>query len=174
MLSLRHNTKKPVLYVLTLTVLLFSLNVVAAGSFGRFFTTPKQRKQIEELRAAGPAVTVNITEAELTVDEGTKQAEKEAEVLMVKGLVYRNSGKNTAWVNESNTYEGDISSQYITIRETGVEKNAVVIDLHGNNTGIKLRVGEKYNPDTRGILDITDYIKEVFDKAKGTQKQVDE
>ena len=174
MQNIPHYTKKSAIYIVAAVALLFSVEAAATGSFGRFFTTPKERRQIDDLRAVGPEVKINITEEELRVDEGAEKAKEESEALTVKGLVYRSSGKNTAWVNESNTYEGDLSSQYITIREAGVEKNAVVIDLQGNKTDIKLRVGQKYNPETRSILDIADESKELLrDLVDAVKKPLD-
>jgi hypothetical protein len=126
-------------------------------SFGRFFTTAKQRSHLDELRRAKPEVIKEFAVEELVLEES---AEIEAEVvpmdaLTVKGVVYRSDRKNTAWLNDSNTNAGDLGLGPVKIDEKGIKSNRVDIEISDNETKIILKVGETYDPHSSNITDIT-------------------
>lgn len=132
--------------------------VHAAEEFGRFFTTPRQRQQLDELRKARSGnMVIDISDEEVNLDEEAKVEEEVSGGILVKGLVHRSDGKNTAWINESNSYEGDLSSQFTGVVEKGISNDRVEVEMkdeEGKN--LSLKVGEFYNPVTRDVKDITD------------------
>ena len=142
------------LIVILVVFIIFGQNSVNAEEFGRFFTAPKQRQQLDELRRAEPDVVVEIRDEEINLQEEETVEKIQLNTISVKGLVYRNDGKNTAWVNESNSYEGDLSSQYTKVLENKIEQDKISVELPDNKTDIILKVGNSYEPSTGRVLDI--------------------
>ena len=132
-----------------LAAVLFESSVNAAQpeeeDFGRFFTTPKQRERLDEIRNATSDVVVNINENELQVDEDVKQVEQQHNELTLKGVVSRSDGKNTAWINDSNSYEGDVASGVTRVEEHEIKPGGVEMELPGDKKRIHLKVGEAYD-----------------------------
>ena len=121
---------------------------VIADELGRLFTTPEERIQIQKLRNKKPEPKVVETEK---IEEILATETKEPEVIkrdsiIVKGLVHRDDGKNTAWINESNTFEGDLESQYIDVKTNNIGKDNVKIIMPDDSTIVELKVGESYEP----------------------------
>lgn len=138
-------------------VLLLCHNFVYAQDFGRLFTTPRQRQQLDELRKARAGdIVIDIKDEEMDIDEETTIEENNTGDIVIKGLVHRSDGKNTAWINESNSYEGDLSSQYTGIIENRISRDRVEVEMTGEDgKNLSLKVGQSYNPFTRDIRDIT-------------------
>ncbi len=128
------------------------INEAAADDFGRFFTTPMQRQYLDQLKSRGAPIVVNIDE-ELSPKEITSEATEETDAVTVKGLVYRKGGKSAAWLNESNTFEGDIASGYTDVDEGGISPSGIQLTI-GNRNNINLKVGQKFEPVTEEIRDI--------------------
>ena len=76
------------------------------------------------------------------------------DTITVKGLVYRKNGKNTAWVNDSNSYEGGRASQTINVKEENIYRDRVVVELPDYKANIILKVGQTFYPTTGNIDDI--------------------
>ena len=127
--------------------------VLAADDLGRLFTTPEQRSTLEKLRHQKPVQEITIPEIVL---EGPEIEEEKPEIggITVKGLVYRENGKSTAWVNSGNTYEGNLSNQYIQVDAKGINPDEVEIEIPLNETRVRLKSGETYNPESDEVKDI--------------------
>ena len=122
--------------------------------FGRFFTTPKQRERLDELRSSASNVVVNVNEDELRIDEDVKKTEQQHNELTLKGLVYRSDGKNAAWINDSNSYEGDVASGVTSVKEHEISSSGVEMELPGDKKKIRLKVGEAYDSSGGKTSDI--------------------
>ena len=128
----------------------------AQNEFGRFYTTPRQRLQLDELKNQRPQeeIVVNIDAQDF--DEPV--AEEEAVTLMnsiiVNGLVYRSDGKNTAWVNSNSTIAGSIENQYTRVNEKDIHTNAVQITLPDKHSSIELKVGQQYDVLSQQVYDV--------------------
>lgn len=121
--------------------------------FGRLFTTPKERERLDEIRnSAGTAV--HVKETELNVKETAQKAEPKHEDITVKGVVYRSDGKNTAWLNDTNSNEGDVASEYLKVDEHNVGPEGVKLVLPGKKKPVHLKVGESYDTGTDQTNDI--------------------
>ena len=72
--------------------------------------------------------------------------------ITVNGLVYRKSGKSTAWINSANTYEGNFGNQYIQIDAQNIKPEDVEILIPINETKVKLKTGQTYDPETDQII----------------------
>lgn len=133
-------------------LLLVSLVVfqpVNADSLGRLYTTPGERIALDKARNAKPEPekpkVVEIAEIEVLVEPEIEDTNI-GHAISVRGLVKRSDGKNSAWLNESNTFEGDLESQYIKVDNNEITQEHVEITMPDNKTKIKLRVGDSYDP----------------------------
>ena len=118
-----------------------------ADTLGRLFTSISERKQLEKIRHIKDDETKKVE-----VVEVPEPIVKEKEVVVrneinLRGLVYRSDGKNTAWINESNTFEGDLESQYIQIPNNKIKSDQVTIIMPDDSTNVDLRVGEAFTPE---------------------------
>jgi hypothetical protein len=144
-------------------VLLFLLLAMAApghadAKFGRFFTTPAQRHELDQLRMKQDQKKVADRLPKNEPAKRVKPVEKAPpnEAVVLKGVVYRKGGKSTAWVNDGNSYEADMDSQYTGVNVDKIRPDQVTIDYAGTGARIKLRVGQSYLPATNTIRDVID------------------
>ena len=145
--SVARNLALPILF------LAFTPITFAADDLGRLFTTPQQRNTLEKLRHQEPVVEIKVPE--ITFEEPAVEAEENKPVIggiTVNGLVYRKSGKSTAWINSANTYEGNFGNQYIQIDAQNIKPEDVEILIPINETKIKLKTGETYDPEADQII----------------------
>jgi len=148
------------LYLWLVSLLLpnfFIIQNVHADELGRLFTTKAERKMLDELRYAQPKETepIEIVIEDIIEDEPEEYVPVLGEVT-VNGLVYRKGGKSTAWINNANTFEGNLSNQYIQINADDIEPDSVQIQMSESVTDITLKVGETYDTETEKIIDLTD------------------
>ena len=136
---------------LLLLTLSFSPTAEAVEKFGRFFTNPAQRQRLDELRKVEPEQRIQVEEVLLIEETDEPEEVVEVDTLTVRGLVYRGEGKSTAWINESNTFEGGLSSQYINVGD--IESNKVEIKIPSAEREVKLNVGESFDPVTGSYND---------------------
>lgn len=129
---------------------------VDALDFGRLFTTPAQRESLDELRRTQPDVVIEVSNDELEVDQGPSEQVVRRDQLRVKGLVYRSDGKNSVWINESNSYEGDLASDYTSVEGNRIYKDRVELRLPGENRPLSLKVGQSFDPESKQVSDVTD------------------
>lgn len=133
---------------------------VQADPIGRLFTTPKERRMLEQARHAEPGKEEVVVEAipdvlEEIIEEVEEVEERPViEGITVKGLVYRKNGKNMAWVNDSNTYEGDLASQHIRVDPDQIDEDMVEVTIPEYTRKIDLKVGQTYDPGVERIVDL--------------------
>ena len=154
-----QTNRRPGHLVQTSLILLLGLQsglpVHGAENFGRLFTSPAQRTRLDTLRQTGPEIVVEISDAELGVSDTVQEQAAPRNAITLKGVVYRGGGASTAWVNDSNTYEGNIAAQDIQVPETRIGKDHVEMNITGNQSVIRLRVGETYDPAQAAIINET-------------------
>ena len=127
----------------------------SAEDFGRLFTTPNQRQQLDELRKTQTDFNIEVQDDELNIEQSPVVEAAATGELRLKGLVYRTDGKNTAWINDSNSYEGDLATQYLRISEEGVAADQVIIEMGGEaGEKLPLRVGQSFNPNDKTVRDL--------------------
>ena len=128
----------------------------AADPLGRLFTTPQQRIQLDELRQALPQGDETAAVQPLREEPGNA-AEPEIPAggsITIKGLVTRKGGRSAAWVNGSNTFEGDVASQYLHIESKDIHPRGVDIVVPDLEAPVRVKVGETYEPVTNQIVDL--------------------
>lgn len=128
----------------------------AAEPLGRLFTSPLQRKQLDELRAAIPQGEEIAVPQFLSADtdESGEAEPAPGSGITVKGLVKREDGQGMAWINDSNTYEGDLASQYLKIESKDIQSGGVRIGVPDQDEAINVKVGETYDPATGQVSDL--------------------
>ncbi|MFT5395861.1 MAG: hypothetical protein ACI85N_001049 [Gammaproteobacteria bacterium] len=141
-------------------LLLASLTImqpVNADSLGRLFTTPGERITLDKVRNAKPKPE-KLKRVEVPKIEELIEPEVEVEdpnighAITLRGIVQRSDGKNAAWLNKGNTFEGDLESQYIKVDNNDITEDHVEITMPDNKTKIKLKVGDNYDPqDDEGL-----------------------
>ena len=129
----------------------------ASDEFGRLFTTPEERNNLQVLRYAAPEVEeVNIIIEE--IDDVVEEDEpRDIEGITLNGLVYRKGSKSTVWLNGSNSYEGSLSSEYFRINTSDINDKKVSVTVPEVDLKFDLKVGETYEPNDESLLDIVDH-----------------
>lgn len=124
----------------------------AAEEFGRFFTTSAQRTQLDALRRTGPEVAIEIADVDLDAEQTAATPAEPQDAVTLKGVVRRNDGANTAWVNDSNTNEGNLAAQDIRVPEARIGENQAELSIGERSAPITLKVGESYDPATDAVI----------------------
>jgi hypothetical protein len=133
------------LSVVVMTLCWFSVSK-AEDSLGRLFFTPDQRAALEELRYQKPVV-VKIPEIIFEEEPVVETEKPNIGNIEVNGLVYRSNGKSTAWVNRVNSYDGNLSNEYLQIDAGNIKPDDVEIVMPINDTKINLKAGESFDPE---------------------------
>ena len=151
--------------LLTVSFALSSISYTHAASdgFGRLFTTPEERKKLQELRHAVPEPEVEEV-IEIIVDEIDEVAEvaeeksepRNIEGITLNGIVYRKGNRSTVWLNGSNSYEGSLASEYFRINTSDISGEKVSVTVPEVNLGFDLKVGQTYEPNDESLLDIVE------------------
>jgi len=131
----------------------------ASDDFGRLFTTPEERKKLQTLRNAKPQVKVEaVPEFFLEdIDENVGEIEQpDIEGITLNGLVYRKGGKSTVWLNGTNSYEGNLASEYFRINESDIDGEKVSVTVPDVGLEFDLKVGQTYEPNDGSLFDIVD------------------
>jgi len=126
--------------------------VSAADDLGRLFTTPSERGQLDEARRAAPMGPLPVV-APQPQGRNAKPVEIQG-ALTVRGLVKRGAGRSTAWVNDSNTYEGDLESPYRTVDKSGIGADQVTLKLPDGKASVHVKVGQTYEPASTRIREL--------------------
>ncbi len=148
-----------ILYRIIMSLILCGItfsNIVYADNLGRIFTSVDERKKLEKIRHTKE----EVKKIEVVVEEIIEPIAVEKEIVIrdsitLKGLVHRSDGKSTAWINDSNTFEGDLESQYIQVPDSKIKPDQVTIIMPDDSTNVELKVGEVFvpNPIERDVVD---------------------
>jgi hypothetical protein len=131
-----------------ISIFLF-ITLVHADNLGRIFTSADERIKLERIRhTKEKPKNIEVVNIENIIEP--LEVEKEIVVrdaITLKGLVHRVDGKNTAWINDSNTFEGDLESQFIQVPGNKIETDQVTIIMPDDSTNVELKVGEVFIPE---------------------------
>ena len=122
---------------------------VFADNLGRIFTTAEDRQKLEKIRHTKVEVKKEEIEIEVAPIEPiiVKKEIIMREPITLRGLVHRSDGKSTAWVNDSNTFEGDYDSQVIQVPGDKIDVDQVTIIMPDDSSEVELRVGDVFTPE---------------------------
>ena len=134
--------KKSIFMIAFMGLWMMTANVMA-DDLGRLFTTPEERIALEKLRHQRPK---EIKPPEITIAPPVAEDEAKPDIggITVNGLVYRENGKSTAWVNNGNTYEGNLENQYLQIEAGNIKPDGVIIEIPLNDAQVQLKAGATY------------------------------
>ncbi len=129
-------------------------NLFAADNIGRLFTSPDERRALDQLRYHSK---IDLTLSLPDTDAGLSEDDTfQPEGIRLNGLVYRKNGKSTAWINDSNTFEGNLATDYLEVRPYDIKPNSVRIKLHDNPNPIRIKTGQTYDPVENRVVDIVE------------------
>ncbi len=129
----------------------------ASDGFGRLFTTPEERRNLQVLRYSEPEIE-EVIEIIVEVDEVAEEEteSRELEGITLNGIVYRKGGKSTAWLNGSNSYEGSLTSEYFRINTGDINSMKVSVTVPEADLEFDLKVGQTYEPNDGRLLDLVE------------------
>jgi hypothetical protein len=143
-----------ILVALTLNFLMSGIAIGAEG-FGRLFTTPAERANLDYLR--------KTTQLPKIVPDQPVEAEAAPAVsspVSVEGYVKRSDGKkSTVWVNHAPMQE-DSGSNEATIGKLRRDDNQVPIKLPTTGKSLSLKPGQVYDPETDSVSEINAHAKQ--------------
>ncbi len=129
----------------------------ASDGFGRLFTTPEERRNLQVLRYSEPEIE-EVIEFIVEIDEVAeeKTEPRDIEGITLNGIVYRKGGKSTAWLNGTNSYEGSLTSEYFRINAGDINSRKVSVTVPEASLEFDLKVGQTYEPNNDRLLDIVE------------------
>ena len=66
------------------------------------------------------------------------------------------NGKSSAWINDSNSYEGGVASNHVVVSREGIQQDKVYVELLGEEEKIQLKIGQTFEPKVKSLKDITE------------------
>ena len=138
-----------------ITLLVFSsilIQLVYADSLGTLFTSAKDRQKLEKVRKykePKKIEKVEVVEEEFDIEE-EPVVKKELIIrdpVGLKGIVHRSGGKSTAWVNEGNTFEGNLDSEFIQVPPSEITSDQITVIMSDDDTKFTLKVGDVFTPN---------------------------
>ncbi len=131
-------------YILLLWLLPASAPAAEDDHFGRLFTTPEQRSQMDALRYAEepePSHEVLVHEPEKVAPRTTQNP------IRLRGIIRRSGAEPVYWINDSNSMQADFLQENITVMPEKTGNDSVEIRLP-DDTIVPLQVGESYMPES--------------------------
>ncbi len=122
---------------------------VHADSFGRLFTTPSERKELDRIRLIKDKKPRQVETMQAEDFLEPTEIKKEIvirDAIRLKGIVHRSDGKNSAWINEANTFEGNLESQFIQVPNNNITFDQATVIMPDDSTSVDLKVGEVFVP----------------------------
>jgi hypothetical protein len=142
--------KKASQYILVLLVFYPAFaSTVYADNLGRLFTSYEDRQKLEQIRNKKERIEeVEIKQVEVIEEPVAIKTEIIVrDPVSIKGIVHRSDGKNAAWINDSNTFEGDLDSQLILVPGNKIKPDQVTVIMPDDNTQVELKVGDVFIPE---------------------------
>jgi hypothetical protein len=154
--------KKNILVFLVLGWAVMSRHVYAEDDFGRLFSRPTERKNLDYLRQNQPLKTVNPKE-EASEDAILEEAPLILpDPIKIQGYVKRSDGtKSTIWINNQAVQEGSVVNN-VNIGRLNRRGNAegVEVKIPANGKNLQLKAGQVYDPETNQIKELKTLEKE--------------
>lgn len=130
-----------------------SMASYAEAPFGRLFTTPTERANLDYLRKTAKPASLSQEPSETnSVSDEPLVTEPPAAVSM-QGYVKRSDGKkSTVWINNTPMQESSSNSE-VQIGTLNKANNQVQIKVPANNKHLSLKAGQVYDPESNQVLE---------------------
>jgi hypothetical protein len=141
-----------------------SYQVGAEDDFGRLFSRPTERKNLDYLRQNQPLKIVKPQE-ELPQDELVEMSPPELpDPIKLQGYVKRSDGKkSTLWINNQPVQEDSVIDNVNIGRLSGRSNNSaegLEVKIPANGKRLRLKAGQVYDPETNQIKELKTLEKE--------------
>lgn len=135
----------------------------AEEDFGRLFSRPQERKNLDYLRKNQPLKTIKPEAAEM--DSMVEPAPIVLpEPIKLQGYVKRSDGqKSTLWINDQAVQEDSVVDDVNIGKLTGRGKNngeGLDVKIPANGKQLRLKAGQVYEPETNQIKELKTVEKE--------------
>ena len=135
----------PILFVL-MSNFLMPGTAIGAESFGRLFTTPAERANLDYLRK-----TTQLPKIVANQPAETEAVPAVQSPVSIEGYVKRGDGKKgTVWVNNAPIQEGSDSGG-VAVGKLRRDGNQVQLKLPASGKNLSLKAGQVYDPETDSV-----------------------
>ncbi len=168
--TLMHWFKAAVSIVLYCT----SITSYAEAPFGRLFTTPAERANLDFLRKTAKPASLSQEPSETNnVSDQPLVTEAPAEVSM-QGYVKRSDGKkSTVWINNTPMQENSSTSE-VQIGTLNKANNQVQIKVPANSKRLSLKAGQVYDPESNQVLEKSAHARLQAERELEVSKDLEE
>ena len=142
---------------------LFVGGYAQAETLGRLFSTPEERKLLNQLRRE-----YEYGKPEVAEEEKLPPVEQ----VTINGVVVRSSGVNASWINGSSILGDSASREGIRVETEDTQGGTVRIMLPDGLESIRLRAGQKVDVRAGAIVDV--YHAEAAEAAEGLLTPADD
>lgn len=134
---------------------------------GRLFTTVKERKALDKLRHK-KVVKVRVAAKEVVVEEEEEEeARPKLTPFQFDGMVSRQGGPNTAWVDGQKMLHKGKNAEGVEFDPEASRPGALVVKLPDSHGGtVKVSAGDGYDPERGEILDALRPVEKNTDEQK--------
>jgi len=153
---------------LFMSILTLQVQAEATGQFGRLFTKPSERTNLNVLRQSQQLKVVTPQDKPDPEDGAEAESAALPNPVTLQGYVKRSDGASTLWINKQAVQEdssvddvkiGRLNQQGFSKKGASVE--GVDVKISGNGKKIHLKAGQMYEPETNQIIEL-----QVVEKAK--------
>ena len=124
---------------------------------------------LEQMRESEAHQPLEVpTQVESTIDPTSLSAEPEEikPAITINGYVRRGNGRTTIWINEENSYDGNLSASHIESESAHMHGKRVHVTPVGDDTRIRLKAGQSYDPNVARITDAYETPPSQFDTVE--------
>ena len=119
----------------------------SAESFGRLFTNPAERANLDHLRQTRKIEPLNIDQPSEVIEVAPTLPSE----ISVQGYVKRSDGKKgTVWVNDEPVQENS-STGGVEVGKLPKLGSGIQLTLPGIDKSLRLKAGQTYDPETGSI-----------------------
>ena len=153
---------------LLISILTLQVQAETTGQFGRLFTKPSERTNLNVLRQSQQLKVVTPQDKPDPEDGAEAESAALPNPVTLQGYVKRSDGASTLWINKQAVQEdssvddvkiGRLNQQGFSKKGASVE--GVDVKISGNGKKIHLKAGQMYEPETNQIIEL-----QVVEKAK--------
>ncbi len=163
-----HKMRLSFLAGMLMSILTLQAQAEATGQFGRLFTKPSERTNLNVLRQSQQLKVVTPQDKPDSEDGAEAESVALPNPVTLQGYVKRSDGASTLWINKQAVQEdssvddvkiGRLNQQGFSKKGASVE--GVDVKIPANGKKIHLKAGQMYEPETNQIIEL-----QVVEKAK--------